>query len=117
MATARKKIRPIRLPTNEMAKALTVASKRKNGLWLKVTRVGSVDVKAFTMLIKSEVVLVRRTKGLLVLSVGGHELRICGGNRAETPLHQWCQQALIAQEKGHNGMVLYANPKLFFDLY
>jgi hypothetical protein len=111
LATRKK---PFRLKTNLLAKALSAASRRKNGLMLNVAKRGSVEVKGFMMKITSELILVQRKDKRLVILVGGYELRICGGNKNETPLHMWADKALYSQNGAHT---LYGNPSLLFDLY
>jgi hypothetical protein len=111
LATRKK---PFRVKTSLLSKALSAASRRKNGLILKVAKRGSVEVKGFVMKITSELIIVRRKDRRLAILVGGYELRVCGGNKNETPLHLWADQALTSQ---NGARTLYGNPSLLFDLY
>jgi hypothetical protein len=106
--------KPFRLNVNLLAKALSAASMRKNGLILKIAKRGGVEVKGFLMKIISEPILVKRKDRRLVILVGGCELRICGDKKNETLLHLWAKDALSSQ---NGDRILYGNPSLLFDLY
>ncbi len=102
---------------DKLSRTLTLATTRKGGLSLLVTRQGGVEITPFRFIVTNELVLVKTGQGGRIrVLFGVHEVRLVGGRSAKKALIAWAKQANYSQQEA-KGKLLYGQPKPHFGLY
>lgn len=111
---ATKQSRPCRLTDRQLARALTRATKRKEGLRLRQADEDGRPTRKI-ILVKNEMIPVRFKDGTICLILGNYELRAVRTKNRQNSLHQWGDKALAFQALGKSGgRFFYGHPGTSF---